>query len=583
MEDINAKKKALATQLLSEATRRTKTWRWKDHLKTIGGGRVYPREWAIRCDANADWWEEVSNIATEEWIHMNEGNDVTEFQRQAETEMLEYFKTYLRKSLDQKRYYLLRGPKDARKEGEEFTRYDPEFSKDRIVMDLAARFCLLDPEGFVPLRNRVLELCHLHRQQLVAESVNKKVSSKMTFESVVRNAISAASCEPWFTYTQPPQTFDWKNRYPNDTSAAQRHVICLLDYTVVREAHQRASNWKGTAEDPQCFRSRGQALYPAWQGFLDRTSHPEVFMAFVWKIFKPEDTGRQLLWCWGEGSAGVSVVWTTIAKFLPDVHVETSFSRVNQFTAGTVVGKRLVTTSDGGVSDILEHSLVKNITGKDIVSAEEKQKAPTSVQVYARVVVYSNLYPVFDPTQASMRTRALVTKTDEYEGPAGRFEEDLRAQFWDFLAACEDVEKLLCPPENGGMSTPIPVPLSMEEDIILAHCMEPRRLAIRQFVKHHVIYDGGSALEIPEIVSAGMEYLKRYFGKGYTEKDILRAILSVGAREKVPLKSTLETLLSRIRTGSGEKVRPTVTDGIPLWPVRIIPRPEDAEETEAFL
>lgn len=191
--------------------------------------------------------------------------------------------------------------------------------------------------------------------------------------------------------------------------------------------------------------------HPAWEEFTSRLSDAPGFMAFIWSIFEPTNTGRQYLWLHGNGEDGKSVVLGVIVEIFGPAGLgasSTHFSKENRFFFSSLWGKRVVAYADCKNPKFGMTEMVRNITSGDPVLIEFKNKDSFSGVINCKLLVASNDAPEITTGDADM-SRCFYVKVAESktkDDPAWR--DRLRAELPGFLAACQQHYRELCP--HGG-------------------------------------------------------------------------------------------------------------------------------------
>jgi hypothetical protein len=139
---------------------------------------------------------------------------------------------------------------------------------------------------------------------------------------------------------------------------------------------------------------------PEWDGFLDRLSSPELFLAWLWGVLTGEYRGRSLLYLRGKrGNEGKSTAVRVLAKHLfgNTAHAVNNRSMKGQYTTWDFAQKALLTYLDCNNPAITKSELVKSITtfGEE-VPLDGKWKMPATAPLYCRMVVCSNRRPLLD-------------------------------------------------------------------------------------------------------------------------------------------------------------------------------------------
>jgi len=178
---------------------------------------------------------------------------------------------------------------------------------------------------------------------------------------------------------------------------------------------------------------------PAWDEFLTRVDEPEVFLAWVFSVYKEGDSGRQAMWLLGEGSDGKSVVTKALTKPLNGSSVSLSFTESsNRFTASKVEGKRLVLIPDLKSKTFIATAFIHQLTGGDSLDIERKGEEGYEAECHSKVLICSNEEPriTADENQTSRLILIRVSPRAE-RGEDILWQERLEKEFPAILARAE--------------------------------------------------------------------------------------------------------------------------------------------------
>lgn len=144
--------------------------------------------------------------------------------------------------------------------------------------------------------------------------------------------------------------------------------------------------------------------------------HPEIaksFCTFIGSIFNEEETGKQILWLYGKGDTGKSVIMSAVINYIRDklgigsvVGIPEKAYR-NNFFLSNFVNARVGVASDTREINLLKSSDIKQLTGKDSVVVEKKYETATTKLLYAKIIAVSNYKPNVDINRTEQRSRLL--------------------------------------------------------------------------------------------------------------------------------------------------------------------------------
>jgi hypothetical protein len=140
-----------------------------------------------------------------------------------------------------------------------------------------------------------------------------------------------------------------------------------------------------------------QGSYPNWDNFMSQfrnASAKEVFMSWIYSIFKATNKGSQLMWLHDGGGSGKSSVIKALHHFLDNSLGSLNDNNMtSDFGLETVVGKRLVVNADCKKPSIIHSQLVHCLTTSDPVSVNKKHKSMYTSKLYSKVLICSNSAP----------------------------------------------------------------------------------------------------------------------------------------------------------------------------------------------
>lgn len=230
--------------------------------------------------------------------------------------------------------------------------------------------------------------------------------------------------------------------------------------------------------------------HPTWDKYLRRFTEDEVKVieAFVWSIFKADNTGRQMLYFYDpDGFSGKSVFEKAIASGLGEglVAALQKDSLNNQFSMSKIWNKRLVVIDDNKNPNLVRSEKMHMVLGSGLADVEGKGKNSFMYKLQCKVIASGNCRLNIDPSANHERTRVIVVEPkltddmlkefavcDEYgnviRNRFGRvqligdatFEQNLIKEFGSFLVECKSAYEKLCPKNSSIILAP-----SMEEAI----------------------------------------------------------------------------------------------------------------------
>lgn len=193
----------------------------------------------------------------------------------------------------------------------------------------------------------------------------------------------------------------------------------------------------------------------AWDNFTCQIKDKEAvecFKAWVYSLFVGDNFGRQILYLYGNGNCGKSVVSRVLTKRLKSLNEDLcasleNFNFTDKYSTSVFTKKRLVVAPDNTDRMIIRNSIIKNITGNDNVSIRKMGKEQSSANIYAKVLVTSNYLPWVAIDKSEELTRILIVHLDtelsakankswDYE-KCGIWEECLYNELDDFIAKCK--------------------------------------------------------------------------------------------------------------------------------------------------
>ena len=157
---------------------------------------------------------------------------------------------------------------------------------------------------------------------------------------------------------------------------------------------------------------------PAWDNFINQIIEQdarESFRAWVYSVFVGKNRGRQILWLYGIGNSGKSVITEAIGNELGD-NLVSNLPRLwdfDKYTLSSFVAKRLIKAPDYIDRSLLRQQFVKNITGNDSGSVRRMNQEASSDNVYCKIMVTSNGKPFVDLDKPEELSRLIYVGLDQ--------------------------------------------------------------------------------------------------------------------------------------------------------------------------
>lgn len=163
-----------------------------------------------------------------------------------------------------------------------------------------------------------------------------------------------------------------------------------------------------------------KALCPQWLSFLNDTFQPDhdkvakiaVLQEFMGYLLIPSTKYQKMLWLYGQGSNGKSVVNTVITHLLGEANVSTiPFNDLSKrFKAQSLVGKLANINDEVEANAPLQDQLIKQVVTGNRIEGERKGENTFVFKPYARLVVAMNQFPrIKDTTHGFFRRVSLLT------------------------------------------------------------------------------------------------------------------------------------------------------------------------------
>jgi hypothetical protein len=198
--------------------------------------------------------------------------------------------------------------------------------------------------------------------------------------------------------------------------------------------------------------------HPVWDSWSKQMwgGDKKLFMAWVYSVFVAENHGRQCLWLTDEGLSGKTTVANVLSKLFSTGFTAVSHGAVDRpWFFGQVFGKRGVIYSDNKNPLLLMQEKIHALLGGDNVMIERKHEQCFSGQVYAKLLVFSNVNPEVNVNRLHETSRIIhIHLNANTEGPHildgvavgdNSFEKGLTDEIWFFLYDCKKAYAELCP------------------------------------------------------------------------------------------------------------------------------------------
>jgi hypothetical protein len=262
----------------------------------------------------------------------------------------------------------------------------------------------------------------------------------------------------------------------------------LMDETKLIEQQPKNFSW---STDDLAFKKFDPSLLsdgptPTWDEFCSRLNYPDVFKAWVWSLFTPDNNIRQAMWLTGSGNDGKSAVQKALRDIFGAQHVYDckKGDESRQWFQSNVYGKCLVNYADCDNPHLLSIQAIKQLTGGDATSIEEKGVSAFSAEIYAKLFVSSNMPPKINPdfeAQTSRLIRLKLRPIASGEPKDEQFKTRLITEAYAFLAECrQHYEKHI---NAGNDALILPAELTKE---IETECAEEDYYIVQEFVKKYV-------------------------------------------------------------------------------------------------
>jgi len=261
---------------------------------------------------------------------------------------------------------------------------------------------------------------------------------------------------------------------------------------------------------PLC--GKGTGCIDAWLRFESQV--PEKLRphhrAALRGIIDAQNHSRQILWYQDSGHSGKSSVADAIQEVLAGISATLDEDALkSSFWFSGMYGARFINIPDVHNMDLISNPKIKRLTGGDWCRYEGKCKDPFDVKPNVRIMAHSNPCPHIDISSLAEITRIQFFPLQRNEDPEfvkdfvmkdengnplkytsgfmkgqykrignPKFIQDLKDQFWDYMAFCTPDYERLCPNQGD-----IPAPQEML-DLIAEKCASGGSLAYTEMLEN---------------------------------------------------------------------------------------------------
>lgn len=308
--------------------------------------------------------------------------------------------------------------------------------------------------------------------------------------------------------------------------------------------------------------------HPTWDKYLQRFRPDEaaVIRAFVWSIFKADNTGRQMLYFYDpDGFSGKSVFEKALASGLGE-HLVAALQKDslnNQFSMAKIWNKRLVVIDDNKNPNLLRSEKVHIVLGSGLADIEAKGRNSFMYKMQCKVIASGNVRLKIDPSANHERTRVITVEphvTDDMlkefavcdkngkpkRNKYGRvqligdatFEQRLIEEFKAFLADCKDDYERLCPKDSS-------IIISEQMEDALESLSDDTYDIIDEILENHFVFgnpnDALSVLDLNSILEGDVKYdivqaLSRKVGEDFNREDLVQHMIKKYKIMKKPVR-----------------------------------------------
>ena len=133
---------------------------------------------------------------------------------------------------------------------------------------------------------------------------------------------------------------------------------------------------------------------PAWEEFLSRVDR-DTFLTFVGSVIDITNRERRILWLYGHGNDGKSVVAQVLGRAFGSASTKLPeyIDPLNKHLTSTLEGCRLAYIPETKQATLIQTGLIKSISGYDDLTIDKKGKEPYQVTNYVRLIVCGNVKP----------------------------------------------------------------------------------------------------------------------------------------------------------------------------------------------
>lgn len=264
----------------------------------------------------------------------------------------------------------------------------------------------------------------------------------------------------------------------------------LLDETKLIEEQPKSFSWN---LEELAFKKFNQDSVapgetPTWDEFTSRLNYPDVFKAWVWSLFTPDNNIRQAMWLTGAGNDGKSAVQKALRDIFGHAHVYDckKGDENRQWFQANVYGKSLVNYADCDNPYLLNNQAIKQLTGGDSTSIEGKGVNAFSGEIYAKLFISSNMPPRINPDMEAQTSRLIRLKVAPI-APGAPKDEQFKARLieeaYAFLWQCRESYKTMI---NSGRDALI-LPTQLRKDIE-NECATDNYYILQEFVEKNIEY-----------------------------------------------------------------------------------------------